>query len=95
MATDELLKNRTSLSQSQKNVDEYIDIGTDVLLNMQEQRRRLLQTEDRFSRARLFLTSSKETLDAIQHRIRQDKRLFWSGVISVVFVIYLLISFFS
>jgi hypothetical protein len=74
------------MQQSHSQLDEFLDRGADVLSNLGQQRELLKGAQRRLYSVGSTLGISGDTIRMVERRARQDKRIFWGGV--VVFFVF-------
>jgi golgi SNAP receptor complex member 2 len=80
------LREQTFFAGTNAALDEYIARGQAVLGNLGEQRDMLKNTQKRLYSVANTLGVSGETIRTIERRAREDKWIFWAGI--VVFILF-------
>jgi len=80
------LKENSFFAQSNKTLDEYLERGRAVLNDLGDQREMLKGTQRKLYNIGNTLGISGDTIRMVERRAKQDKFIFWGGV--VVFVIF-------
>ncbi|KAK9446708.1 uncharacterized protein V1518DRAFT_423350 [Limtongia smithiae] len=82
---------REFVSRTGSQLDEFIERGRAVLGDLVEQRDMLKTTQRKLYSAANTLGVSTDTIKYIERRARQDRVLFWAGIVVVVVVFYLIL----
>ncbi|KAL4865367.1 hypothetical protein BDV12DRAFT_188235 [Aspergillus spectabilis] len=75
------LREQSFLSNTSSQIDEYLDRGRAVLADLGQQREVLKGTQRRLYSVANTLGVSGETIRKVERRAKQDKWIFWAGVI--------------
>jgi Snare region anchored in the vesicle membrane C-terminus len=79
------------MQQSHSQLDEFLDRGADVLSNLGQQRELLKGAQRRLYSVGSTLGISGDTIRMVERRARQDKRIFWGGVVIFFVFCYLVL----
>jgi golgi SNAP receptor complex member 2 len=74
------------MQQTHAHLDEFLDRGADVLSNLGQQREMLKGAQRRLYSVGNTLGISGDTIRMVERRAKQDKWIFWGGV--VVFLVF-------
>jgi Golgi SNAP receptor complex protein 2 len=74
------------MQQTHAHLDEFLDRGADVLSNLGQQREMLKGAQRRLYSVGTTLGISGDTIRMVERRAKQDKWIFWAGV--VVFFVF-------
>ncbi|KAF7187740.1 Protein transport protein BOS1 [Pseudocercospora fuligena] len=80
------LRENNFFSSSNQVLDEYLERGRDVLSNLGDQREMLKNTQRKLYSVGTTLGISGDTIRMVERRAKQDKFIFWGGV--VVFIVF-------
>lgn len=83
---DHTFRERDFLSRTDTQLDEFLDRGRAVLADLSEQRGMLKSTQKRLYSVANTLGISGDTIRMIERRAKQDKWMFYGGV--VVFFVF-------
>lgn len=76
------LREQTFMSQTNAALDEYLDRGRAVLSDLGQQREILKGTQKRLYSVANTLGISGDTIRMVERRAKQDKWIFWGGVVT-------------
>lgn len=79
------------LQQASTQMDEFLERGADVLGNLGQQREMLKNTQRKLYSVGNTLGISGDTIRMVERRAKQDKWIFWGGVIVFFVFCYLVI----
>jgi len=82
------LREQSFFSSSNATLDEYIERGRDVLGNLGDQREVLKNTQRKLYSVGTTLGISGDTIRMVERRAKQDKWIFWGGVVVFVLFVY-------
>lgn len=96
LGTDEARENHALREQSffgsaNTTLDEYIDRGRAVLGDLGDQREVLKNTQRKLYSVGTTLGISGDTIRIVERRAKQDKWIFWAGVVVFVVFVYLVL----
>ena len=74
-------------------LDEYIERGRAVLGDLGEQREMLKGTQRKLYSVATTLGISGDTIRMVERRAKQDKWIFWGGVIIFIAFVYLVLRY--
>jgi len=80
------MREQSFMSQAHVQLDEFLDRGADVLSNLGQQREMLKGAQRRLYSVGTTLGISGDTIRMVERRAKEDKWIFWGGV--VVFVVF-------
>jgi Golgi SNAP receptor complex protein 2 len=80
------LREQGFFQQTHAQIDEFLERGADVLGNLGQQREMLKGTQRRLYSVGNTLGISGDTIRMVERRAKQDKWIFWGGV--VVFFVF-------
>ncbi|OJD10795.1 hypothetical protein ACJ73_09694, partial [Blastomyces percursus] len=83
---DQVLREQSFFSNTNAQLDEFLDRGRAVLGDLGQQREILKGTQRRLYNVANTLGVSGDTIRTIERRAKQDKWIFWGGV--VVFFLF-------
>lgn len=83
------LKENSFFNTANQTLDDYIGRGRDVLNNLGDQREMLKGTQRKLYNVGTTLGISGDTIRMVERRAKQDKWIFWGGV--VVFVVFVIL----
>jgi golgi SNAP receptor complex member 2 len=83
---DHAMREQTFMQQAHAQMDDFLDRGADVLSGLGEQRELLKNAQRRLYSVGTTLGISGDTMRLVERRARQDKWIFWGGV--VVFFVF-------
>lgn len=89
-----MLKEHDVLSRAGDQLDEFLERGRMVLENLGEQREMLLNTRRKIYSVANTLGISNETIRLVERRAKQDKRIFYGGLILLIVCFYYIIKWF-
>jgi len=75
------LREQNFFSQSNNQLDEFLDRGRAVLADLGQQREILKGTQKRLYSVGTTLGISGDTIRMVERRAKQDKWIFWTGVV--------------
>jgi len=75
-------------------LDSYLDYGADVLANLGQQREMLKGAQRRLYSVGTTLGISGDTIRMVERRAKQDKWIFYGGVVIFVVFCYFVIKWF-
>ncbi|KAF2402054.1 transporter bos1 [Trichodelitschia bisporula] len=75
------LREQTFFQQTHTQIDEFLERGADVLAGLGQQREMLKGTQRKLYSVGNTLGISGDTIRRVERRARQDKWIFWGGVI--------------
>jgi Golgi SNAP receptor complex protein 2 len=75
------LREQGFFQQTHAQIDEFLERGADVLGNLGQQREMLKGTQRRLYSVGNTLGISGDTIRMVERRAKQDKWIFWGGVI--------------
>ena len=79
------------LQQASTQMDEFLERGADVLGNLGQQREMLKNTQRKLYSVGNTLGISGDTIRMVERRAKQDKWIFWGGVIVFFVFCYLVL----
>lgn len=89
-----LYKEKQSLSRRSQQLDQILEMGQNAFEDLVEQNETLKKLGSKFSLSLVTLGVSQGTIRTIEKRARQDKWLFWGGVIIFFVLCYFLVRWF-
>lgn len=89
-----LYKEKQSLSRGSQQLDQILEMGQNAFEDLVEQNETLKKLGSKFSLSLVTLGVSQGTIRTIEKRARQDKWLFWGGVIIFFVLCYFLVRWF-
>lgn len=89
-----LYKEHQSLSRGSQQLDQILEMGQSALEDLVEQNETLKKLGAKFSESLITLGVSQGTIRTIEKRAKQDKWLFWGGVIILFVGFIFLIRYF-
>lgn len=89
-----LYKEKQSLSRGSQQLDQILEMGQSALEDLVEQNETLKRLGATFERSLLTLGVSQGTIRRVERRAKQDKWLFWIGVIIMFVLCYFIIKWF-
>ena len=90
---DHALREQSFLSQTSNTLDEYLERGRAVLGDLGQQREVLKGTQKRLYSVGTTLGISGDTIRMVERRAKQDKWVFYGGVIVFVLFCWLVIHY--
>lgn len=87
------LREQSFFAQTNSQLDEFLDRGRAVLGDLGQQREMLKGTQRRLYSVANTLGISGDTIRMVERRARQDKWIFWGGVVVFVAFCWLVIHF--
>lgn len=87
------LREHSFFAQTNSQLDEFLDRGRAVLGDLGQQRDMLKGTQRRLYSVANTLGVSGDTIRMVERRARQDKWIFWGGVVVFVVFCWLVIHF--
>ena len=90
-----LYKEKQSLSRGSQQLDHILEMGQQTFEDLVEQNDVLRKLGQKFEESLITLGVSQGTIKRIEKRAKQDKWLFWGGVILMFFCFYMIIKFFK
>jgi len=88
------LREQSFFQQTHSQIDEFLERGSDVLGNLGQQREMLKNTQRRLYNVGNTLGISGDTIRMVERRAKQDKWIFWGGVITFFVFCYLVLRWF-
>lgn len=89
-----LYKEKQSLSRGSQQLDQILEMGQSALEDLVEQNETLQRLGQTFEKAMLTLGVSQGTIRRVERRAKQDKWLFWLGVIIMFVMCYYIVKWF-
>lgn len=80
-AEEHVLREQSALSNASATLDEYISHGQAVLNNLEIQKGNLKDVQKRMYSVANTLGLSGNTIRMVERRAREDKLIFWAGVV--------------
>lgn len=74
-------------------LDEYLERGRNVLSDLGDQREMLKGTQRKLYNIGTTLGISGDTIRMIERRAKQDKWIFWAGVVVFIVFVYLVFRY--
>ena len=87
------LREQSFFSSSNATLDEYIERGRAVLGDLGDQREVLKNTQRKLYNVGTTLGISGDTIRMVEKRAKQDKWIFWGGVVVFILFVYLVLRF--
>ncbi|KAL2825268.1 dihydrolipoamide acetyltransferase component of pyruvate dehydrogenase [Aspergillus cavernicola] len=87
------LREQSFLSNTSSQIDDYLDRGRAVLADLGQQREVLKGTQRRLYSVANTLGVSGETIRKVERRAKQDKWIFWGGVILFLLFCWVVLHF--
>ena len=87
------LREQSFFAQTNSQLDEFLDRGRAVLGDLGQQREMLKGTQRRLYSVANTLGISGDTIRMVERRAKQDKWIFWGGVVVFVVFCWLVIHF--
>ncbi len=87
------LREQSFFAQTNSQLDEFLDRGRAVLGDLGQQREMLKGTQRRLYSVANTLGISGDTIRMVERRAKQDKWIFWGGVVVFVLFCWLVIHF--
>jgi Golgi SNAP receptor complex protein 2 len=88
-----VLRENTFFNQTSTQLDEFLDRGRAVLGDLGQQREMLKGTQRRLYNVANTLGISGDTIRMVERRAKQDKWIFWAGVVVFFLFCWLVIHF--
>lgn len=89
-----LYKEKQSLSRGSQQLDQILEMGQSAFEDLVEQNETLRRLGATFEQSLLTLGVSQGTIRRVEHRAKQDKWLFWGGVLLMFVMCYYIIKWF-
>lgn len=89
-----LYKEKQSLSRGTQQLDQILEMGQSALEDLVDQNETLRRLGATFERSLLTLGVSQGTIRRVERRAKQDKWLFWGGVLVMFVMCYYIIRWF-
>lgn len=89
-----LYKEKQSLSRGSQQLDQILEMGQSAFEDLVEQNETLKKLGSKFSQSLITLGVSQGTIRTIEKRAKQDKWLFWGGVLIFFVLCYFLVRWF-
>lgn len=89
---EHLYNERQSLSRGTQQLDYILEMGQQSLEDLVDQNETLKRLGAKFEESLITLGVSQGTIRTIERRARQDKWLFWGGVLLMFFIFYLIVK---
>jgi len=89
---DQALKENNFFGSANQTLDEYIERGRAVLGDLGDQKEMLKGTQRKLYSVANTLGISGDTIRMVERRAKQDKWIFWGGVIVFVIFVYLVLK---
>lgn len=89
-----LYKEKQSLSRGSQQLDQILEMGQSAFEDLVEQNETLKKLGSKFSQSLITLGVSQGTIRTIEKRAKQDKWLFWGGVLLFFVMCYFLVRWF-
>lgn len=87
------LKEQSFFTSANSTLDEYISRGQAVLGDLGDQREILKNTQRKLYNIGTTLGISGDTIRMVERRAKQDKWIFWGGVVVFVVFVYLVLRY--
>lgn len=87
------LREQSFFSSANSTLDQYIARGQDVLGSLGDQREVLKNTQRKLYNIGTTLGISGDTIRMVERRAKQDKWIFWGGVVVFVIFVYLVLRY--
>jgi len=87
------LRENSFFSSANNTLDEYISRGQAVLGDLGDQRDMLKNTQRKLYNIGTTLGISGDTIRMVERRAKQDKWIFWGGVVVFVVFVYLVLHY--
>ncbi|QIX01030.1 hypothetical protein AMS68_006547 [Peltaster fructicola] len=87
------LREQNFLGSSNQILDDYISRGRDVLSNLGDQREMLKGTQRKLYSVAGTLGISTNTIKMVENRAKQDKWIFWGGVVVFIIFVYFVLRY--
>lgn len=87
------LREQNFFGSTNATLDEYIERGRAVLGDLGDQRDMLKGTQRRLYSVATTLGISGDTIRMVERRAKQDKWIFWAGVVAFVVFVYLVLKY--
>ena len=88
---DHGLREQSFFSSTNTTLDEYIERGRAVLGDLGDQREVLKNTQRKLYSVGTTLGISGDTIRMVERRAKQDKWIFWGGVVGFIVFVYLVL----
>ncbi|CAK4034668.1 transport BOS1 [Lecanosticta acicola] len=85
------LQENSFFSSSNQTLDEYLERGRAVLADLGDQREMLKGTQRKLYDVGATLGISGDTIRMVERRAKQDKFIFWGGVVIFIIFVYLVL----
>jgi hypothetical protein len=82
------------MQQAHRQMDEFLDRGADVISNLGQQREMLKGAQRRLYSVGTTLGISGDTIRMVERRAKEDKWIFWGGVVVFVVFCYFVLKWF-
>lgn len=89
-----LYNERNSLARGSQQLDQILEMGQQAFEDIVEQNQILQQLGNKFEQSLLTLGVSQGTIRTIERRAKQDKWLFWGGVMLMLVCFWYILKFF-
>lgn len=90
---DHALREQSFFASSNATLDEYLERGRAVLGDLGDQREVLKNTQRKLYSVGTTLGISGDTIRMVERRAKQDKWIFWGGVVGFILFVYLVLRF--
>lgn len=87
------MRENTFFNKTSEQLDEFLDRGRAVLGDLGQQRDMLKGTQRRLYTVANTLGISGDTIRMVERRAKQDKWIFWAGVVIFILFCWLVIHF--
>lgn len=84
-------KEGDALQRASQNIDEFLEMGRNALLDLSEQNEMLRKTSKSMRKVANTLGISNETIRKVERRAREDKLVFYGGAFTMLVFFYLII----
>lgn len=91
-AQESLYNERQSLSRGTQQLDHILEMGQQTFEDIVEQNETLRKLATKFEEGLVTLGVSQGTIRTIERRAKQDKWLFWGGVIGMCLIFWLILK---
>jgi len=89
---DHALKEHNFFSSANNTLDEYLERGRAVLGDLGDQREMLKGTQRKLYSVGTTLGISGDTIRMVERRAKQDKWIFWGGVVVFIIFVYFVLK---
>ncbi|PSK41249.1 hypothetical protein C7M61_000925 [Candidozyma pseudohaemuli] len=89
-----LYKEKQSLSRGSQQLDQILEMGQSAFEDLVEQNETLKKLGSKFSQSLITLGVSQGTIRTIEKRAKQDKWIFWGGVLIFFVICFYLVRWF-